>query len=66
MMDLACKKRSCIFFRKKNISNRCLDDNERDNDDDSVYNKTIFDDGGNDGNDLSKKSQTSALISLAK
>ena len=59
MMDLACKNRSCIFFKKKN-SNHCLDDNDRDND------KTICDDGGNDGNDLSKESQTSALISLAK
>ena len=63
-MDFAWEKKIASF--KKKSSNHCVDDDDRDNDDDSGYIDTICDDGGNDGNDLSKESQTSALISLAK
>ena len=63
---LCLQEKKLHLLKKKNISNHCPDDNDRDNDDYSGYNKTICDDGGYDGNDLSKESQTSALISLAK
>ena len=64
--DGLCLQEKKLHLLKKKNSNHCVDDNDRDNDDDSDYNKTICDDGDNDGNDLSKESQTSALISLAK
>ena len=63
-MDFACKKK-VASFKKKN-SNHCVDNDDRENDDNSGYIDTICVDGGNAGNDLSKESQTSALISLAK
>ena len=64
--DGLCLREKVASFKKKN-SNHCVDDDDdRENDDNSGYIDTICDDGGNDGNDLSKESQTSALISLAK